>query len=307
MILITGATGFVGSKFKNLERKDLAYVVRRPSCLSSSEFKNSFSVNSIGANTSWDGAFDNITAIIHLAGLAHNARYSEEDYMEVNYHGTMKLAREASLAGVKRFVFVSSIGVNGFSTNSTPFKSNSEVKPYNAYTRSKYSAETGLKAIANETGLEIVIVRPTLVYGLNAPGNFGLLNKLINLVPFLPFRLVRNRRCFIAVQNLVELLIICAEHSSAVGHIFLAADGDAISTRQLTDAIAKGSERPLLQLPIPVSAMKFISKLIGKTSMGTQLFGNLEVDVSSTRAILGWVPSYSMSKAMAELKGKKND
>lgn len=215
-VLLTGSTGFVG---RHLVAKHgiFKHVVRTNDV----NFLSSvYIVESINAKTNWSNAFEGVDVVIHLAGLAHSEHHSTLHYQDVNVDGTLKLASEARKAGVQRFVFVSSIGVNGISTQSDPFSIKFAPAPHNDYARSKYEAELGLKKIAKETGLEVVIVRPTLVYGPNAPGNFGMLTKLVRKLPVLPFGLANNRRDFISVQNLADLLITCARRPEAAGHTF---------------------------------------------------------------------------------------
>ncbi len=297
-ILLTGSTGFVGkyltSNFTLYKR-----VVR----IADEETDSSvFKIDSINGNTNWSGAFDNVHVIIHLAGLAHTKKSLLSDYCEINVQGTLNLAKQAIQAGVKRFVFVSSIGVNGISTTQVPFSPCGEVHPHNAYTQSKYDAECGLTQLAEDTDLEVVIVRPTLVYGANAPGNFGLLTKLVSMLPVLPFGMTTNKRDFIAVQNLADLLITCATHPKAAGHTFLASDMETVSIKQFTNAIADGLGKKLFQLPIPVSLIRLAGKLMGKTTMVEQLVGNLQVDSSNILEVLDWTPPLTMKQAMATLR-----
>lgn len=296
-ILLTGGTGFVGrqlSKMYPIQRQ----VVRmgETHCYSSVH-----SIDALNATTNWQGAFSGIDVIIHLAGLAHSHVFTDADYQSVNVEGTLHLANEAVKAGVKRFVFISSIGVNGTATQQVPFSTPSILHPHNSYAQSKYDAEIGLKKIADETGLEVVIVRPTLVYGPNAPGNFGALTRLVNMFPVLPFGLANNKRDFISVQNLADLLIICANHPKAAGHTFLASDGETVSIKEFTNAIADGLDKRLIQLPIPISLMKLAGKLLGKSAMVEQLVGNLEVDSSNLQEVLDWTPRNSMKQAMSSL------
>ncbi|MEZ8859699.1 NAD-dependent epimerase/dehydratase family protein [Vibrio sp. 10N.247.311.51] len=298
MLLVTGVTGFIGNHLsKNI--KSARYVVlNRNEC----SFSDIYHVENINGNTSWQGAFHDIDVIVHLAGVAHIHSASSHYYKEVNTEGTIQLAREAVKAGVKRFVFVSSIGVNGTSTRELPFKDSSIPCPHNSYAQSKYDAELGLKEIAEKTGLEVVIVRPTLVYGPSAPGNFGMLTRLINKFPFLPFGLANNRRDFIAVQNLADLLVTCAKHPAAAGHTFLASDGNTVSIKEFTGAIAKGLGKRVFQLAIPVTLMRLAGKLVGKSDMIEQLYGNLEVDSSSIKDVLDWTPPLTMKQAMVTLR-----
>ncbi|MHA6604772.1 NAD-dependent epimerase/dehydratase family protein [Photobacterium damselae] len=295
MILLTGSTGFIGSELYNLQ-PSLFRIVSR------SKNKNgAFKVESIDSKTNWNGAFDNIHSIIHLAGVAHSSCHDAEYFYEVNTRGTLKLAKDAVSAGVKRFVFVSSIGVNGTFTNSTPFSSTSKPEPHNDYAISKLKAEEGLLELARETNLEVVIIRPTLVYGANAPGNFGLLTQLVKRSPVLPFGAVNNKRSFISVKNLCDLLLICTKHDSAVGRVFLASDGHSISTKKFTNEIAKGLGKSIYQLSIPLWCMRLGAKLIGRKQIAEQLLDNLEVDSENIFDILNWTPPYSMEQTMCTL------
>jgi nucleoside-diphosphate-sugar epimerase len=300
-ILLTGATGFIGQALTRLNQ-DFRCVVRE--CEEHS-FTDCYVVSTIDSSTEWHNCFHGVDGIIHLAGLAHSTSYVESDYRAINIEGTLRLCLKAAEAGVGRFVFVSSIGVNGTSTTDKVFTEHTSAEPHNIYAQSKYNAEVGLKKIAEDTGIEVVIVRPTLVYGANAPGNFGMLTKLVNKLPVLPFGLANNRRDFIAVQNLADLLVTCTTHREAAGHTFLASDGETVSTKQFTNAIAKGLGKKVIQLPAPVSLIRLAGKLIGKSAMIEQLFGNLEVDSSNAKDILGWVPPYTMEQAMASLSENK--
>ncbi len=261
-----------------------------------------YRINNFDGLTCWAGAFADIDVIVHLSGLAHSKSFTKQDYQSVNVDGTLNLAQEAAKGGVRRFVFISSIGVNGTSTSTMPFSHFDKPNPQNAYAQSKFDAEIGLKRIAAEIGMELVIVRPTLVYGPNAPGNFGMLTKLVKKLPLLPFGLANNRRDFIAVQNLTDLLMTCAKHKDAAGHTFLASDGDTVSTRDFTNAIAKGLDKKVTQLPIPVSLMRSAGWFTGKSKIMEQLFGNLEVDSSNIKQVLGWKPPLTMEQAMASLR-----
>ena len=301
-ILITGGTGFIGGAFSELINERCRYVVRESG---SGKFDNEFIVKSIDKYTNWNGAFQDCYSVIHLAGLAHSNGYTAKDFTTVNVEGTRHLAYQAAKAGIKRFVFVSSIGVNGLSTLDKPFSSFCVPNPHNIYAKSKLDAELALYDVSKETGLEVVIVRPTLVYGAYAPGNFWLLTKLVKKLPCLPFGLTGNKRDFIAVQNLADLLVTCANHPDAAGHTFLASDGETVSIKDFTNAIAKGLNKKLIQLPVPVSLMRFAARLVGKSAMAEQLLGNLQVDSSNAKEVLGWTPPYTMEQAMASLSENK--
>lgn len=300
-ILITGANGFIGKHVCSLIDNKVC-VVRKGQ---GHKYKKTFEVESINNETDWSGAFQRVVSVIHLAGLAHSKSYSPAEYRSVNVEGALNLARSAFKNGVKRFVFVSSIGVNGETTSDIPFSSISQPNPQNEFARSKYDAEKGLMQFARETELELVIVRPTLVYGPKAPGNFGTLCGLIKKTPVLPFGLAKNKRSFISVLNLADLLVTCATHPNAPGQKFLASDGQAVSIKQFTDAIANGLGKKVFHLPIPVSLFKGVGKITGRQKMIHQLFGNLEVDSSNIQEVLGWSAPYSMHDTMASLIGDK--
>lgn len=297
-ILVTGATGFIGKNITSLNQ-NFRCVVRSGEKHS---FTDSYVVPTIDGTTEWSECFQGVSSIIHLAGLAHNRAYTDGEYRAVNTEGALRLALKAAEAGVKRFVFVSSIGVNGTNSYNRVFLPSDAAKPHNSYSRSKYEAELGLWDISKQTGLEVVIVRPTLVYGPNAPGNFGSLTKLITKLPILPFGMADNQRSFIAVQNLADLLVTCALSPNAAGHTFLASDGEAISTKVFSNAIVDGLGRKVTQLSIPVRLLLIAGKLTGKAVMIEQLFGNLQVDSSNLKEVLGWKPPLSMKQAMLSLR-----
>lgn len=301
-VLLTGGRGFIGTHVNKL----FDYRCSIASRVFDAKLRNSRQVFISDLITSQNSSILSETrVIIHLANLAHAACYSDSELQSVNVDLTLNLARNAARHNVKRFVYVSSIVVNGRNTLDSPFSSASLASPNSKYAKSKWDAEIGLKKIAEETGLEVVIVRPTLVYGPNAPRNFGSLVRLVNKSPILPFGLANNKRDFIAVQNLVGLLITCATHPNAAGHTFLASDMETVSIKQFTNAIAGGLGKKVLQLPIPVSLMRFAGKLMGKSAMAEQLLGNLQVDSSNAKEVLGWTPPYTMEQAMASLSENK--
>ncbi|WP_261885155.1 NAD-dependent epimerase/dehydratase family protein [Vibrio pomeroyi] len=300
--LVTGATGFVGKELAKREHR-FRYVVRVGVDHS---FEDYFVVPTIDSETNWSHCFDGIHSIIHLAGLAHNNSFSESEYSSINTQGTLKLALKAAEAGVRRFVFVSSIGVNGTTSLEGPFLPDDTAKPHNSYTQSKYEAELGLWDLSKKTGLEVVVVRPTLVYGPNAPGNFGRLIKLIQKVPVLPFGLASNCRDFISVQNLADLLIVCTTHENAAGNIFLASDNETVSIKEFTKVIGDGIGKNILQFPVPVWAIKIVGKILGKSEIVEQLYGDLQVDSSNIKKILGWTPPLTMKQSMSLLRNSRN-
>ena len=217
-----------------------------------------------------------------------------------NLEGTLNLARQAVKAGVKRFVFISTIGVNGSHTIlGEPFSEVDKPNPHNNYTLSKWEAEQELMSIALETGLEIVIIRPPLVYGSNAPGNFRSLMAAVMRCWPLPLGLVNNRRSLVAVDNLVDFIVTCINHPKAANQTFLVSDGQDLSTKELVRGIAQAASLPICLLPLPVWLLRAGGRLLGKADAVQGLCGNLQINISKAHNLLGWVPTISVNEGLS--------
>lgn len=291
-VLLTGSTGFIGSalNFSIQNNYNVVNVVRETSVDSSG---NIIEVGDFSGKTNFSNALSNINVVIHLAALAHMKGVSYRQFKEVNVEGTLALAKQAAENGVKRFIFLSSIGVNGIA-NQTPFYSSDNPKPVEDYATSKFEAELGLQKIAQETGMEVVIIRPPLVYGKNAPGNFSTLLKLAEKNLPLPLGAIHNDRSFVAIDNLIDLIITCIDHPKAANEIFLVSDDENISTSDLLKklTIAAG-EKPML-LPVPVSILKFIAGVLGKKAVVERFSSSLTVDIEHTKKTLNWTPPITL-------------
>lgn len=302
-LLITGGCGFVGQKMiKRIPAGDVVVSSAQKRIDCAKRIKQVI-VSDIGPDTDWSECLDDIDVIIHLAARAHVLNETSEKPLElfrkVNTFGTINLAKQAAEAGVKRFVFVSSIGVNGNKTSEgRAINEKSPINPQADYAISKYEAEEGLRNLSSLMGFELVIVRPTLVYGFGAPGNFGNLVNLVEKLPFLPFGITHNLRSFISVDNLADFLYLCAHHQNAAGETFVISDGEDVSTKQLTNAIAQGLKRRGIQIPVPVIFMRLVASILGKSKITEQLLGNLRVDSNKARKVLGWIPPQSSLSAL---------
>ena len=311
-VLVTGATGFVGSEL--VDRLDAAGMPVRGAVRREGVASGSFEpvmVGSMDGATDWGDALAGVEAVAHLAARAHVLDEPEADPLEafrrVNVEGTLRLARQAAEAGVRRFVFVSSIGVNGNETV-RPFTEGDVPSPQEPYAVSKREAEDGLRGLAADTGMELVIIRPPLVYGPGAPGNFGSLLRWVHKGVPLPLGAVtRNRRSLVGLDNLVDLLVTCLEHPAAANRVFLAGDGEDLSTTDLLRRVAAAMDRRARLLPVPPSLLRAGARAVGRGEMARRLLDSLQVDISHTRETLGWEPPVSVDeglrRAVAPLRG----
>ncbi len=296
-LLITGASGQVGSAVVEaaLEKKfDVLGQVRKQKVDRVPTFNSEISLD-----TDWTKALEGVDCVVHCAARVHqmndNSTSPIEAYREVNTFGTLNLARQAAENNVKRFVFISSIKVNGeFTASNAPFVNDSENVPKDPYGLSKYEAEQGLWEIAAKTGLEVVIIRPPLVYGPGVKANFLSMMRWVEKGIPLPLGAIHNVRSLVCLDNLVDLILTCCVHPNAKGEVFLVSDNDDVSTSQLLKMVAQAMSRPNRMLPIPMSWINLAARLIGKPQIAQRLCGNLQADISHTMDTLSWKPPYSL-------------
>ncbi|QQZ29921.1 SDR family oxidoreductase [Thiothrix subterranea] len=305
-ILLTGSTGFIGSSLtQHLHQKGYPIIaaIRQISDAFSPGIQQ-VSVSDLLPSTNWTSAINKVDTIIHLAARAHilkdQATAPLAAFRETNTYATLNLAQQAANAGVRRFIFISSIGVNGNQTYAKPFTADDLPTPAEPYAISKHEAEIGLRQIATETGMEVVIIRPPLVYGANAPGNFGQLIKTVTRGIPLPLGNIRNQRSLVALPNLIDLITTCIDHPAAANQIFLVSDGEDLSTTELLQRLSHALGKPARLLPIPQSWLETALTLVGKRAIAQRLCGNLQVDISKTRDLLGWTPPVSVDEALRQ-------
>ena len=304
-ILITGANGFVGSMLCTTlarSKHEVIAAVRITQKTQSSQIVPTV-VGEIGGQTDWRNALAGCDVVIHLAARVHvmheHAKDPLAEFRRVNVVGTEYLARSAAANGIKRLVYVSSIKVNGEeTTGEVSYTEHDLINPQDPYGISKWEAEQALHRVAKETGLELVIVRPPLVYGAGVKGNFAqLLSVLARGIP-LPLASIKNQRDLIYVGNLVDALITCATHSNAAGQTYLVSDGERVSTPNLIRNLAKALGKSNLVFPFPISVMRFCAGLLGKSAAVDRLTQSLRVDSSKISKELGWQPPYSMQQGL---------
>ncbi len=305
-VLVTGASGFVGRRV--CERAlGLGMKVkgshRSPGSQSLvPQGVEKIQIPSVNGNTDWSNALTGVDVVVHLAGRVHIAKDTAKDplatYREVNTAGTRWLARMAVNAGVRRLVYVSTIKVNGEKTATAPFTETDAPRPQDAYAISKWESEQALHGIGAEFGLEIVILRPPLVYGEGVGANFlRLLNLVRRGIP-LPLASVPNRRSLIYVKNLADAVLTSATHPRAKGETFLVSDGNDISTPELIRRIANAMNLPARMFPCPPRLLSIVGGLVGSSAELDRLLGSLVIDSAKIRSECGWMPPYTMSQGL---------
>jgi nucleoside-diphosphate-sugar epimerase len=307
-ILVTGASGFLGrsilacSNFSDLE---ISGTMRSTGNKVQFSKIKIYKIMDINSSTVWKEAVNGKQVVIHTAAMAHNnsLAYNESALKEVNINGTVNLAKQAAEAGVQRFIFISSIGVNG-SVNVTPFSYKDKPNPTSAYAITKYRAEQELWKIQKDTGMEIVIIRPPLIYGPHAPGNFDRLIRLIDRNIPMPFKRVKNKRSFIALDNAVDFILHCASHPKAKNKIFLISDNQDVSTLEFVTKIANAFNRNPLQFSIPISLMKIIANLVKKGDVANSLLESLLIDSTSSYSLLEWNPVITMEDQLKKIENE---
>jgi len=309
--LVTGANGFVGlavlQRLNAMSGVQAVGGVRR-----AAEFLDTVAtvmeVGDLTAQTNWSLALAGMDVVVHAAARVHVMHDTEADpltaFRAVNVAGTLNLARQAAAAGVKRFVFVSSVKVNGESTQTgRAFTETDAPNPQDAYGQSKHEAEQGLRQLAADTGMEVVIIRPPLVYGPGVKANFAALLRAVQRGRPLPLGALHNQRSLVALDNLVDFIVTCITHPQAANQTFLVSDGQDLSTTELVRGMARAAGVPARLLPVPVWALQVGVRLLGKGDAVQRLCGNLQVDISKARQLLGWVPPISSDEGLRRAVG----
>jgi len=307
-ILITGANGFIGRSLCKkalsegwLVRGTIRTLAGKETLPAEVDF---VIIDEIGPGTDWTKALDGVDTVVHLAARVHVMRELAVnplvEFRRINTDGTVRLAGMAAASGVRRFIFLSTVGVNGNVTLERPFSEQDLPQPNSAYAVSKFEAELNLRVISDQTELGIVIIRAPLVYGPGNPGNFLKLLKLVSKRLPLPLASVRNRRSLLYLENLVDAIITCINRPEAVGKIYLVSDGDDVSTPELIRRIANDLGIPLKLFSFPVSLLHLAGKLLGKSAELEKLIGSLIIDSTKIRTELGWKPPFGLDEGLKE-------
>ncbi len=305
-ILLTGATGFIGRGLLERVSTEVSLepvAVVRNSAARLSKHVATFRVAELEADTDWQSALERVDVVIHCAARVHVMHDTSFDplaeFRQINVNGTLNLARQAASAGVRRFIFISSIKVNGEGTElGKPYFSDCHPAPLDPYGVSKMEAEQTLFVLASETGMEVVIIRPVLVYGPGVKANFrSMMNWLNKGVP-LPLGAIHNKRSLVALDNLVDLIVTCIDHPNAANKTFLVSDGEDLSTTELLRRMGQALGKPARLLPVPASLLRAGAAMLGRGAVAQRLCGSLQVDISKTRELLGWTPPVSVDEAL---------
>lgn len=302
-VLVTGASGFVGNSLcARLVSENRHFV--RAARQRRSDAIDAIVVGELGSDTDWRTALAGCDAVVHLAARVHVMRDMATDplaeFRHVNVQGTLALAKQAAEAGVRRFVMVSSIKVNGeFTALGRPFSVHDTPAPQDAYGISKHEAEQGLRALSAQTGMEVVIVRPPLVYGPGVKANFATMMRwLARGIPLPLGSITRNQRSLVGIDNLVDLLMVCLDHPAAAGQTFLVSDGEDLSTAELLSRLGGVMGHPARLVPVPESWLSLGARCVGRSGMYQRLCGSLQLDIAHTRTLLGWAPPVSVDEGL---------
>jgi nucleoside-diphosphate-sugar epimerase len=299
VILVTGASGFVGKALCT----ELAARGLRFRATSRTPRPGHVAVGELDDGTDWSEALAGVTRVVHLAARVHVMDEQAPDplaeFRRINVAGTLRLARQAAEAGVRRFVFLSSIKVNGEETQpGRPFTADDTPSPQDPYGQSKLEAEQGLLALGRSTGMEIVILRPPLVYGPGVQANFRSMLRWVKRGVPLPLGAVRNSRTLVALDNLVDLVILCLEHPDAAQQVLLAGDGEDLSTPELLRRVAAAMGTRARLVPVPPGLLAAVAGLAGQGAVARRLCGSLQLDLGKTRRLLGWSPRVGVDEAL---------
>ncbi|PAV49244.1 NAD-dependent dehydratase [Pseudomonas sp. HAR-UPW-AIA-41] len=306
-VLLTGASGFVGRAVQARLLADGVHELRcaqRQAPTAPQAAVEYCLAPELGAQADWSQALAGVDAVIHCAARVHvmqeQAANPLAEFRRVNVEGTLRLACQAVAAGVRRLVFVSSIKVNGEQTPpGQPFRADDAPQACDPYGISKREAEDALLALGAESGLEVVIVRPPLIYGPGVKANFLSMLRWLNRGLPLPLGAIDNRRSLVALDNLVDLLVLCLSHPAASGQRFLVSDGEDLSTTELLRRLGQALGRPALLLPLPQAWIEAGARLLGRQSLSQRLCGSLQVNIDKTRDLLGWTPPHTVDQTLA--------
>ncbi|MCK5195191.1 MAG: SDR family oxidoreductase [Desulfobulbaceae bacterium] len=304
--LVTGANGFVGSALccRLQEKKWPVKALMRSSrgISNNNIFFDAASIGDIGNESELKGILKGIHTVIHLAARVHVMKETVSDslreFRKVNVEVTTELANASAKEGIKRFIYLSTIKVNGDKTFDKPFSADDQADPTDPYAISKWEAEQRLHEIGRNTGMEIVVVRPPLVYGRGVKGNFLRLLEMVNKGAVFPLANVKNKRSMISIDNLVDFLMCCMAHPAAVNETFFVSDDDDLSTPQLIGLLAKHLDKSVRLMPFPLWALKGCATLLGKKNIVERLCGSLQIDITKAKKLLDWQPSVSVDEGL---------
>jgi UDP-glucose 4-epimerase len=297
-VLVTGADGFIGQRLVNYHssmftvRAAVRKFKQRPTV------KDVIQIGDVSGTSDWSVALEGINTVVHLAAIAHNKSNDKNYINEVNVKGAINLAEQAVASGVKRLIFISSVSVLGNDTV-TPFNNFSEVCPLTYIAKCKCTVEHALLKISQKTDMEIVIIRPPLVYGPGVKANFAGLMKLSSLGIPLPLGgITQNLRSMVFIDNLVDLIVTCIEHPNAANKVFLVSDDEDLSTTSLLKLFSQSFGKSSFLIPIPASWLEFLGKITGKSAVIERLCGSLQLDISDTKNSLNWKPPISVKDGL---------
>lgn len=311
-ILLTGSTGLIGGalleKLLEIDMEVIAPIraLNRMDFVSQGSKSSFKEISDISSTSDWSGLLKQVKTVIHCAGISGSSKLSGDKnlfnlMLETNTNGALNLARQSAASGVKRFIFISTVKVHGEKSKlGYLLKPNDSISPKNVYALSKAKAEAGLKKISHETAMEIVIIRVPMVYGKNTNGNFDKLANLIKMGIPLPLSLINNKRSFVSLNNLVDLVITCIKHPNASNQVIFVGDGEDFSTPNLIRKIAFIIDKPVFLFPLPTLLLRILLFVVGKKDIADSLIGSLQIDISATKDLLDWSPPFRFEEELKQ-------
>jgi nucleoside-diphosphate-sugar epimerase len=306
-VLVTGGSGFVGGallRYLAYSGQYSTIAALRSKRADLPQSVRTFDLAGLTPHVDWRAALVDVDVVVHAAARVHVMNEEAADplaaFRLVNVEATLHLARQAAEAGVRRFIFISSIKVNGEGTElGSAFTADDLPAPGDPYGVSKFEAEVGLRTLAESVAMEIVIIRPVLVYGAGVKANFlSMIRWLQRGIP-LPFGAVDNKRSLVSLENLIDLIVTCFDHPSAANETFLVSDGEDVSTTELLCKIGRALDKRVFLLPVPVRLMSWVARLLGKGAITQRLFGSLQVDITKNKRLLGWTPPVTLDRGLS--------
>ncbi|MEZ8128753.1 NAD-dependent epimerase/dehydratase family protein [Enterovibrio norvegicus] len=294
-VLVTGASGFLGRRLLSSFSEDEVRGLYRNNKVNNC-YGESISIEKLDGDTDFSDALLDVDLVVHLAAMTHSNGISDDEIFEVNYDATKRLIEQSITCGVKRFIFISTLGVHGHLGPKYDVRETSDISPSNSYSLSKYKSEQALQSLTKDKDMDFVVLRPPVIYGVNAKGSFGRLKSLISNLPLVPFGAIDSKRSMISISNMIEIIHLCLTDERVINKVFVVADPNPYTLADIVDTLANYERRRVRNVYIPLGLIRACASIVGKTRLVDQLTLDYTVDSSCFYETLDWVPVHNLSK-----------